>query len=161
MTFENKFRNFVGRINQLEKVEIIEISRELLSQMNEEQRIMIEGWKGKSSFEIKPLGDTIYVTKYQRKDKYSNPKEQNFEIKTEDLTRLKIQILNWFKYLRNIKEKDGQSYLKSTEIAEGFYKRSWKEIFNDRSTHNLYTICLNVLDKQGVITYRGGHVYLR
>jgi len=37
MSFETKFRNVVGRINQLSKEEIVVVSRDLLRQLNEEK----------------------------------------------------------------------------------------------------------------------------
>ena len=39
MTFESKFRNFVGRIEKLSKEETIIIARDLLNQLNKEKKI--------------------------------------------------------------------------------------------------------------------------
>jgi len=36
-----------------------------------------------------------------------------------------------------------------------------EDLFNNRKLHNRFTIILNVLDKKGVIEYRGGRVYLK
>ena len=120
-----------------------------------------KGWKGKSSFEVKDLGDTIYVTKYQKKEKGAEPKEINFEIATRELGFLKNTIINWFRFRKNLLEDEGGTCIKSRELAECFYGESWKNIFNNRKRHNHYTIMLNVLDKKGLINYRGGKVRLK
>lgn len=152
MTFENKFRNFVGRMPNLEKNEMIIIARELLEELNKEQIVVIDSWKGKSSLDIENIGDIIHVKKYQKPEKGEEEKEVNYEIKVEELNQLKKVISH---LMSHIPEK----IMKSTEIAEVFYGKQWNEIFSDRKTHNHFTIMLNVLDKQDFIEYRGGKVY--
>lgn len=164
MTFETQFRSLVGRADKLEKNDLVIILRELLNLFNKEQKVQISGWKGKSSFEIKDLGDTVYVEKYKRDDKNEEARPQNFEINAEELNRLKGIIFSWFNYKKNIHlDSNGSPHLKSTQVAEYFYNKDWdNEIFNHRKTHNLYTIMLNVLDKKGLIRYSGrGNIYLK
>lgn len=164
MSFETKFRNLVGRAENIDKPDLVKILRELLSELNKEQKVKISGWRGKSSFNMWKVGDIIHVEKYKRDDKDEKAKPINYEIKVEDFDRLKLMILTWFKYKKNI-HLDGNNtpYVKSTEIAEAFYQKDWdSQIFNDRKTHNLYTVTLNALDESGVIKYSGrGHIYLR
>lgn len=152
MSFESKFRNIVGRANQLEKPELVILLRELLNQLNEEKKIQIEGWKGKSSFDYRFIGDKLIVTKFQKPEKGAEPKEVRYEIDSNEFNQIKSMILYIF-------DKEGIESIKSTEIAEQYYNRSWKEIFNDRKVHNRFTIILNVLDKQKILEYRGGKVY--
>lgn len=162
MTFESKFRNFVGRINNLSKEETIIISRSLLEEFNSERKIVIDSWHGKSSFSISEVGDKIIVTKYQKPEKGAEPKEIKTEIDINDLKILERTIRFYFKnYIYSVsKDKDGNKYFKSTEIGESFYNMPWKEIFNKRKMHNKFTIMLNVLEKKEVIVYIGGRVYL-
>lgn len=164
MTFETKFRNIVGRAIDLDKTELVITLRELLTELNKEQKVKISGWKGKSSFKYSKVGDAIHVQKYKRDDKDEEAKPQNFEIKVEDYENLKILILSWFKYRKNIHlDVNNSPYIKSTELAEEFYKKDWDtEIFNNRKCHNLYTITLNVMDEENIIRYSGrGHIYLK
>jgi len=149
MSFETKFRNFVGRIDKLTKKEVKIISRELLEEFNKEQKVSIEGWKGKSSFKINEIGDLIIVTKYQRPDKDSKAKPIKYEIEVKELTELKKTIL---------KLKEINPIIKSRELGEYFYKMDWNTIFSDRKKHNHLNIMLNVLDKKGFIKYRGGKI---
>ena len=52
--------------------------------------------------------------------------------------------------------------LTSRHLAEKYYGKEWKEIFNNRKLHNKFTIMLNILDKQNKIIYkRSGKIYLK
>ena len=153
MTFENKFRNFVGRIESLSKEEVVILSRALLTEYNNERKVVIDSWKGKSSFSFKEVGDKIIVSKFQRPEKDAEPKEVKTEITYRELISIEkaIQLLL----------KEEEPFIKSTLIAEFVYDLPWKEIFSNRKMHNKFTIILNVLEKKGVIEYRGGRVYLK
>jgi len=152
MSFESRFRSFAGRINSMSRDDMVIITRELLKQLNDEKKVKIKGWKGKSSFDYKFISDKIIVIKYQKPEKGAEPKEVKYEITTNDYYTLKSIILHTF-------EKEKVEYIKSRDLAEWFYNKFWREIFNDRKTHNKFTIILNVLDKEGVIKYKGGKVY--
>ncbi len=154
MTFESKFRNIVGRVDKLEKNELVIMLRELLNELNKENKVIIDGWKGKSLFEYQFIGDKIIVTKFQKPEKGAEPKEVKYEIDQTEYHHIKQIIEYTF-------EKDNPDKIKSTKLAEEYYNRTWKEIFNDRKVHNRFTIILNVLDKQGLIEYRGGKIYRR
>jgi len=156
MTFETKLRSFVGRIKTTDftQTELIHISNELLREYNEERNVIIEGWRGKSSFVFKEVGDNIIVTKYQKPEKGAEAKEIKTTISLTELRRIKEEIL--FLFRRN-----GNSFfIKSKTIAELVYGETWDKIFNNRKRHNKFTIILNVLDKKGFIEYRGGRVRL-
>jgi len=164
MSFETKFRNLVGRAEGMDKPELVIMLRELLVELNQEQKVKIAGWRGKSSFNMWKVGNTIHVEKYKRDDKDEKAKPINFEIKVADFDKLKLMILDWFQYNKNIHfDVNNTPHIKSTELAEAFYNRSWNNgIFNDRKVHNLYTITLNALDESGVIRYSGrGNIYLK
>lgn len=154
MTFETKFRNFVGRIDNLTKEEITIISRVLLEEFNKERNVTIDSWKGKSSFNYTEVGDKIIVTKFQRPEKGEEPKEVKIEIEQKELKDVSQAINVIRKYYPDNK-------IKSTKVAEYLYGLSWKEIFSNRKIHNKFTIMLNVLDKKGLIEYRGGKIYLK
>ena len=154
MTFETKFRNFVGRLNNKEfsHEELKIVSRELLNEYNAERKVIIEGWKGKSSFAFEEVGDNIIVTKYQKPERGAEPKEVKTIISLTELRAVQKTIRFALQRCRNI------PFVKSTTIAELVYRCSWKEIFNNRKRHNKFTIILNVLEKKGVIEYRGGRI---
>ena len=127
-----------------------------------QETVVIQGWKGKSSMELRDFQDKILVIKYQKPERGKEPKQVKTEISKSELERLKAVIRRHFAFGKFVFEgKDGKKYLKSTDIAEFFYKLSWNEIFNQRKKHNTFTIMLNVLDKQDFIEYKGGRVYLR
>ncbi len=156
MTFETKFRNFVGMIESLTKEEIVIISRSLLEEFNNERHIVIEGWKGKGSFSFSEVGDKIIVTKFQKPEKDAEPKEINIEISQKELIGIEKAIKLLFELQGNT-----QIFIKSTAIAEYYYSLPWKQIFSDRKIHNKFTLILNVLDNKGLIEYKGGRVYLK
>lgn len=152
MTFENKFRNIVGRADKLEKNELVILLRELLNQLNEEKKVNIKSWKGKSSFEYKFIGDKIIVTKFQKPEKGAEPKEMKYELDKNEYYQLR-QIIDYdFKH-NNVDK------IKSTVLAEEFYNDFWKNIFNNRRRHNHFTLMLNVMEKEGDIEYRGGYIH--
>lgn len=155
MTFETKFRNFVGRLSNKEfsHEELKLISRELLLEYNRERKVVIEGWHGKSSFAFKEVGDSIIVTKYQKPERGAEPKEVKTTISFTELKGI-------YKTIKFLCTNSNLETLKSKTIAQSFYKESWKDIFNNRKRHNKFTIILNVLDKKGFIEYRGGRIRL-
>lgn len=160
MTFETKYRNFVGRMKELSREEMIVIARELLDDLNNDRSITINGWKGKSSFNFHEVGDKIIVTKFQKPEKDAEPKEVNYEIEAKELREIEMKIKYFFKFL-NLPERNDEKYLTSRELGEDYYKAPWSEIFNNRKTHNRFTIILNVLEQKGIIDYRGGNIYLK
>lgn len=155
MTFETKFRSFVGRVKQKEfsRNELIIIADELLREYNEERKVVIHGWKGKSSFSFEEVGDKIIVTKFQRPEKDAEPKEIKTEISIHALRRLHSFIF--------LHAQKGFRLMRSRDLAELYYGSVWKDIFNDRARHNKFTIMLNVLEQKGFIEYRGGRVYFK
>ncbi len=158
MTFESKFRNFIGRLKQKEfsRDELLIMGDELLRLYNEERKIVINGWQGKSSFSFKQVGDKIIITKYQRPEKGAEPKEIKTEIEINELRKL-TQIIMWV-----FKINKERKYIKSRELGEKFYNLDWDtEIFCNRKLHNRFTIALNVLEKKEIIEYRGGRIYLK
>ncbi len=120
---------------------------EMINNKNKEfsERLKLTSWKGKSSFIFEEKGEIIYVEKWQRPEKGKEPLRQVFKILVSDINSL----LNEIKKLN-------KNPLKSRELAESFYNKPWKDIFNDRPLHNYYTICLGVLDKKKLISYGGG-----
>jgi len=155
MTFETKFRSFVGLLKkrELTPTEQTIWADELLRLYNEERRVDIDGWKGKSSFEFKEVGDYVLVKKYQKPERGAEPKEINYKIPLWELRRIESMIKDFF-------EKNKEEYLKSKDLATSFYEMTWDEIFTNRKIHNRFTIILNVLDKENIIDYRGGRVRL-
>lgn len=164
MTFETQFRNFVGRIKEMDSLTIDKVAHELLEQFNREQEVKFHGWKGKSSLKIWEVGDKTHAEKYKRDDRDEEAKPIVYELNTNDLDRLKAMILSWFKYKRKVNlDANNSEFIKSTELAEEFYGRNWdNQIFNHRKLHNTYTIMLNVIQQRGIIRYSGrGHIYLK
>lgn len=153
MTFETKFRNFVGRLKSKEfsHTELVIIADELLREYNNERKVVIEGWHGKSSFDFEEVGDTIIVTKFQKPERGAEPKEIKTKIDLWELRSIRNIILSMYR---------GKEFLKSKDVAEAFYEMKWDKIFTNRKLHNKFCIILNVLDKKNFIEYRGGRIRL-
>jgi len=157
MTFESKFRSFVGRLKQKEfsHQELVVLADALLREYNEERKENISGWHGKSSFELVTVGDNIIVTKYQKPERGAEPKEVKTIIGLKELRNLMASIN--FLWARRA-DKD---FIKSTEIGQVLYHTEWDNIFKNRKVHNKFTIMLNVLDKKEIIEYTGGRVRVK
>lgn len=146
----NKFIGIIKRFD-LSKEEIIRTLETISSGINE---VEIDSWKGKSSFEINRNGEEIIVIKYQKPERGAKAKPIKTIIQMRELSRL----LRTIEYLFS---RNKYESIKSRIIGEEFYNVKWDDIFSKRPIHNKFTIMLNVLEKKGLIDYRGGLVYLR
>lgn len=157
MSFESKFRNFVGRLQNgdFTQIELSKMGDELLRQYNEERKENISGWHGKSSFELVTVGDNIIVTKFQKPERGAEPKEVKTIISVQELRNLMASI-NFLWSRRGDKD-----CIKSTEVGQVLYHTEWDNIFKNRKVHNKFTIMLNVLDKKEIIEYTGGRVRVK
>lgn len=156
MSFETKFRNFVGRLKggDFTQIELEIVGNELLRLYNDERKEDIDGWKGKSSFDYITVGDYIEVTKFQKPERGAEPKEVKTKISLLELKEIERIIIKLFAIPKI------NDFLKSTQIAEYYYKTPWGEVFKNRKRHNHFTIILNVLEKKGIIEYKESRVYL-
>lgn len=111
------------------------------------EKVRLECWKGKSSFKIIRKPKSFIVVKYQRPDKYSEPKEVRREIE--------VQEINWV--LKCISDLNNGERIKTREIAEKVYGKKWKEIFADRYLHTQLNYILNIIHYYKLIDYRGGY----
>jgi hypothetical protein len=126
-----------------------------------EETVVIEGWHGKSSFEMQDYQDRIIVIKYQKPERGKEPKKVKTYVFKSSLEKVKGCIKNSFSFNYGTEfDKDKNIFVKSTVIAEKFYNSTWDIIFTQRKRHNTFTIMLNVLDKQDFIKYIGGRIYL-
>jgi hypothetical protein len=121
-------------------------------------QVEIEGWHGKSSFEIVKGIDNLTIIKYQRKDRDSNPDQVRTEVSKAELQAMIDAIL---------KLKDNQP-IRTSQLSViysrllGLEHSGWKKgddpIFSDRSFHNKYTLILDALDELKLIKYSNGKV---
>jgi hypothetical protein len=124
-------------------------------------QVEVDGWHGKSSFEIIKDIDKLIIIKYQKPTKESEPVEvrtiihkdeimavidsikelggSGDEVKTRDLAKLFCMKMNY------------------TEILNGEF---WKNFFSNRKLHNRFTLLLGALDKLELIKYSGGKTKL-
>lgn len=123
----------------------------------------IDEWKGKSSFQIIRELDGLTITKYQRKDKYSQPKEQVTKVTREEL----IALIDSMRYLKN---QELNSFdiafqycirmnIRKTPKGKNMFSGDFKEMFYSyRTLHNKFTIMLNALEELDLIEYSAGNV---
>lgn len=134
-------------------LEMAIVFQELYKQIRnieESTRLKLEGWKGKSSFQVIKKPDRFLVITYSKYDQESLPHEITTEIMKEELN----EVLYWINFVGSTEEK-----IKSRDIGEKVYKKRWKDIFSDRGVHIKFTQILRVLDYYEIILYRGGYIY--
>lgn len=115
----------------------------------EPQKIILPGWKGKSSFEVINSATYFTVITFKRDDQDSDPHEVKRDITKIEVNRIIDVIMELNKC--NLKEK-----ISTREIGEKAYKRPWDEIFADRFLHTNLNLILRILDYYGFTLYRGG-----
>lgn len=91
MTFESKFRNFVGRIEKLSREEVIMISRTLLQELNKE-KVIIDKGQYIENYELEPDEDWEFVNKHSER---SNIRRYKWgKILGETLTKRILKLRN-------------------------------------------------------------------
>lgn len=123
--------------------------------------VEIEGWKGKSSFEVIKEIDRLIIIKYQKPDKESEPKEVRVEIGRQEIVAT-IQAIKELSYSgEDIKTRDlAFSFCKQMNYNEILNGEFWKNFFSNRPLHNRFTLLLGALDKMQFIKYSGGKTKL-
>ena len=109
------------------------------------EKVILKGWKGKSSLEIIEHPDYFTIITFQKEDKDSEPKE----IK-RDITKFEVnRIINTINNLNKGKR------ISTRDIGEFAYKRDWDKIFADRFLHTNLNLILRLLDYYNLTKYRG------
>jgi len=121
----------------------------------------IEGWKGKSSFEIFQESDKIIIIKYQKQTKEEEAKEIRIEVEKAEFNTL-ISVIKKLSVKGEIETKEiARDYCLMLNINENdkgqalFDGNFWRNFFAWRSMHYKFTLMLNVLDKFELIEYKG------
>jgi hypothetical protein len=119
--------------------------------------VPVESWKGKSSFEILDLVDSIKIIKYQKSSKGEEPSKIETNVNKEDMKLL----IYCIKFLSNEYERIPTNilsmlYSRKLNLNHSGWKKGDNPIFSDRNFHNLYTLCLGSLDRLGIVQYKGG-----
>lgn len=124
--------------------------------------VEIEGWQGKSSFQIIKGVEKITIIKYKRKDKNSEPEKQEVEVSNKELSTL-IECIKRLDEGKTIETKSlARAYcislgiMKTTKGKQLFQGVFWDNFFSWRQMHNRFTLMLGALDKLGFIKYVGG-----
>jgi len=165
------FRGWLnGRISLFSKKQNIEyelLFKEILKAYdfyNKEKHINIEieGWKGISSFKLLKEADKIIVKKFQRKSRGVKPDEIKFEFNKEEI----ISVIESIKKLNkgeDIKSLDiafeycVRMNINKTSKGKDMFDGNFREMFySERNLHNRFTILLNILEKEGLISYKAG-----
>lgn len=109
-------------------------------------------WKGKSSVEYLDYPDKIIVIRYKKPEPFEQPEEVRTELLKQEINDLIVTISKLFK----------SKWLKTSEIAEELYQKSWKNVFSDRPNHIKLCEMLNYLEHKKIIDYkRSGKVFLK
>jgi hypothetical protein len=125
--------------------------------------VEVEGWHGKSSFEIIKDLDRLIIVKYQKKEKGDEPTEVRTEITKEEIGALVDAIKEQSKFSIDTPmetRKIAFRYCVSLKYNDMLNGDFWKNFFSNRSLHNKFTLMLGALDKLGLIEYKGGKTKL-
>jgi len=131
------------------------------------EQIIVEGWKGKSSFEIVEHGGYVEVIKYQ-KVRDGEPKPIITTISKKELECLSEMIWLELGHDQMMKSRVLAGIYcnalgiwennKDKRLFDGNHNFIWDNFFSCRPMHNKFTLMLNVLEKKGEIKYSGGVV---
>ncbi len=114
--------------------------------IEKKERIELKGWKGKSGIKLIRKPDSFIVITYQKADKDSKPHEIKREVTKIEINRV-ISTINHLNHGKRIRTRD---------IGEFVYNKSWDEVFSDRFKHTQLNFCLRILEYYGLIKYSGG-----
>ena len=179
----HSFRGWIiGKIKQAkneENLDVLFMMKEIYNKYLEfetKARINLRGWKGKSSFEVIKKPDSFEVITYQRKDKYSEPKEIKREISKKEVNLIYESICNILNsrgkntiIKEKVSSKDiAREYCILSNLNENSYKKplfdkdgfNYDEFFADRFLHIQTNLILRLLDFYGFINYVGRYVQL-
>lgn len=122
--------------------------------------VEIDGWHGKSSFEIIKEIDKLRIIKYQKQNRGSKPLKIVTEASREEIRALTEAIkLLWRG--KPIKTSNiAMSYSYNMDLEHSGWKTGDNPFFSDRTMHNKLTLMLGALEKLGLITYEGGYTTL-
>jgi len=150
LTHEELVQVFENLIQKYKQFESIGISK-------------IDSWKGKSSIQIIKKPDKIIVIKYQRPSKGEDPVPFRTEILKYELNAI-ITCINQINKKEIETKKIAEEYCRllkidrndNNELLFRGFVFDWDRFFAWRKMHNKLNIILNVLDKEGLISYKGG-----
>jgi hypothetical protein len=118
--------------------------------LQKQEKVILNNWKGKSSLEIIEHPDYFTIITFQKEDKDSEPKE----IK-RDITKFEVnRIINTINNLNKGKK------ISTRDIGEFAYKRDWDKIFSDRQLHTNLNLILRLLDYYNLTKYRGRYTII-
>lgn len=118
--------------------------------LEESEKIRLEGWKGKSGLKLIEKPDMIVVEWYKKDDKGEKAKKHTTEIIKEEIN----------KFIIAIEKLNEGKWIESRDLAEEVYKCNWDSlVFANRKRHVKFTQILNVLEYYGYVQYsRAGKV---
>jgi len=114
-------------------------------EFEEHEKVLLQGWKGKSGIQVINKPDYFTIVTYQKSDQDSEPQEIKRDISKMEVNRI-IGVINLLNEGKKISTRD---------IGEKAYKREWDRIFSDRFLHTNLNLILRFLDYYGLTHYRG------
>lgn len=114
-------------------------------EFEEHEKVLLQGWKGKSSLEIINKPDYFVVVTYQKDNQDTEPHQVTTEISKFEVNRI-IKVINDLNEGKRISTRD---------IGEKAYRREWDKIFSDRPLHLSLNLILRILNFYGLTHYRG------
>lgn len=130
----------------LDVVELLQWCYKEYLKFESKTKLYLNGWKGKSSFQVIKQPDSFIVVTYQKPSKDEEPKEIFREIGKEEINEV-IITLN--------KLKDKFERIPTRAIGQVTYNKIWEDIFSDRHLHTKLNFILRILDYYGLIEYKG------
>lgn len=165
-SFRSWLESRIGIYSRRNNEEYRQVFMEILRAYNhfEKEKIVeaeVDSWHGHSSFEVIKGLDRLIIIKYQKPDKFSEPKEVRTEIPKEEIVATIDSIKELGASGEEIKTKDlAFKFCYRMGYNDTLNGEFWKNFFSNRKLHNRFTLLLGALDKLGFIKYLGGKTKL-
>ena len=140
--------NGARKAGNLEMAELLQFIYKKYLEFETSEKVVLKGWKGKSSMQIINSPDYFTVITFQKEDQDQKPHEVK-----RDITKLEVNRI--IKVINELSALNGGKRISTRDIGEKAYKRKWDDIFADRFLHTNLNLILNILQYYKLTSYRG------
>lgn len=170
-SFRGFLKGMIAVAKHEKNVEVAILLEEIMKKYKEYESIgtvEIGVWKGKSSIEVIKKPGSLLIVKWQKPNKFTEPRPNYTKISKTELNAL-IYAINQFSSKKKIKSKEiAGEYCKALKIERNSkndalfrgFEFDWDRFFADRGLHNKLTLMLDALAELGLISYLGGEVMI-
>lgn len=178
-TVKGLFQSYIKEAKRTGNVDVQLILEEMLVQVEQIQKentvqVDLVSWRGKDKISFIEKVDSFIIETHQRPDQDSEVKTSKKIIFKDEIN----QVINAINQANKFKDKEGNEYTETPEIAEKFCINSnlslnhkedslfpngsfdWDNFFSDRNLHNRLNLTLRLLDHYSIIKYRGKRIWV-